>query len=296
MRTLSIAAAACFAALTMTSAKADEQLLGYVQGSETMPEGGWQFYQIVTARSGKSVGTYEAYDTTTEIEYGVSDRFNVSGAIKTLSINTKDIVIDGYLPGPEKFTLKPSGVEGELKYSFLQPAVDPVGLSMTFGVDYAWIDPHSGRDKTTLSAELGTQLQKYFLEGQIVTMGNFAMETTYADRKAIADLPEDFDWPTDPEMEIELIAGAGLSYRFARGWYIGAETLYETEFETEVGQERWSIFAGPSLHYANRDWWLTATWFPQIRGGGEMFDGQKDHLHLIEKTKNEYKFKFGLNF
>ena len=112
----------------------------------------------------------------------------------------------------------------------------------------------------------------------------------------IANLPPEFDWPTDPEMEIELKGGLGFSYRFARGWFIGGEALYETEFETEVGQERWSIFAGPSLHYGSKSWWATLTWFPQVTGGGEAFDGQPDNLHLIEKTKQEFRLKVGLNF
>jgi hypothetical protein len=98
-------------------------------------------------------------------------------------------------------------------------------------------------------------------------------------------------------MEIELKLGTGLTYRFAPKWYIGAEALYETEFETEVGQERWSWHAGPSLHYADRAWWATLTWMPQLRGGGETYPGQTDtDLHLIEKTKQELRVKVGYNF
>lgn len=122
------------------------------------------------------------------------------------------------------------------------------------------------------------------------------METTYADRKPIADLPACFDWPTDPEMEIELKSGLGAAYRIAPRWFVGAETIYETEFETEVGQERWSWFAGPSLHYGDQAWWATLTYLDQIKGGGETFDGQPDDLHLFEKTEREIRFKLGYNF
>ena len=39
------------------------------------------------------------------------------------------------------------------------------------------------------------------------------------------------------------------------------------------------------------------TWTPQLRGGGLMYPGQTDtSLHLIEKTKQEIRFKIGLNF
>ena len=128
-------------------------------------------------------------------------------------------------------------------------------------------------------------------------VGNGGLEATYARRKAIDNLPAGFEWSTDPEMEIELKVGTGLTYRFAPGWFFGLETQYETEFETDVGQERWSVFAGPTLHYAGQQWWATLTWFKQLRGGGERYDGQTyDNLHLIEKTKNEVRLKVGYNF
>jgi len=84
--------------------------------------------------------------------------------------------------------------------------------------------------------------------------------------------------------------------------------LYDTEFETAVGRERWSLQAGPTLHYGARQWWATLTWFPQLRGGGfekiepssfngTPYAGQDDpDLHLIEKTKQEVRLKIGYNF
>lgn len=63
-----------------------------------------------------------------------------------------------------------------------------------------------------------------------------------------------------------------------------------------MGQERWSVFAGPTVHYGAKDWWATLTWFHQVRGGGEKIDGQTSGLHLIEKTKNEVRLKVGFNF
>lgn len=277
-------------------AHADENLLGYVGGAELIPQGGWELYQKVTMRDGKGTGDYRAFDYVTELEYGVSDRFNVGAELQALSLDTSGIVIDGYLPG-DRDTTKFSGVEAYGKYNFLRPAADGVGLTLRAALDYKWVDPHSGQKKKTASGELDLLLQKYFLDAQLVWVGNFGLEATYADRASIANLPEGFDWPTDPEMELELKAGTGVSYRFAPNWYIGAEALYETEFETEVGQERWSLFAGPSLHYGSEKWWATLTWLPQIRGGGEQFDEQGDFdLHLIEKTEREVRMKLGFNF
>ena len=276
---------------------ADEHALGYVRGAETLPKGSWDFYQFFTSRDDKGKGTYHSLDTYSELEYGVTDRFNVVAAIEMQSLHTSGLVIDGYLPKDRSFGLKPSGFEVEAKYNFLSPAKDDFGLSILWGLHNMWIDPHSGQDKDTYSFETTLLLQKYFLEGQMVWVGNIGLEATYADRHPIPDLPPGYDWPTDPEMELETKLGTGLSYRFVPNWYVGAEALYEVEYETEIGRERFSLFAGPSLHYGSASWWTTLTWFPQIDGGGEKYVGQTEqNLHLIEKTKSETRLKLGYNF
>lgn len=302
-----------FAPPFVDRAEAGENLFGYVSEAETLPEGGSEIYLWTTHRWDKGRGTYSAYDFQLEYEYGVTSRFTASLALLGQSIDTNGLVIDAYLPGAESYGLKFSGIEAKAKYNFLAPALDPIGLSATFELRHSILDPHSGLDKDTTSAATGLQLQKYFLDGQLVAIGNFGLEATYADRaplssatQASADLamkqltgdPDaTFEWPTDPEMEIELTAGAGVSYRFAPNWSIGAETQYQTEFETEVGQERYSLFVGPSLHFGSKKWWATLTFFRQLKGGREQYINQQDtNLHLIEKTKNELRLKVGYNF
>ncbi|MDP1630544.1 MAG: hypothetical protein Q8L66_03905 [Caulobacter sp.] len=285
------------ASAVAVSAHADENLFGYVQGSETLPKGALEAYGWATVRSDKGAGKYRATDYELELEYGVSDRFTASGALLLMSLDTSGLVIDGYLPGARDFAVKPTGLEVKGKYNFLSPAKDDIGLSVQASGEYLWIDPHSGQDKDTLSASVNVIVQKYFLEGQMIWAGNAGMEATYADRGEIANLPIGFDWPTDPEMEIELKAATALTYRFAPNWFVGGEALYETEFETEVGQERWSVFAGPTVHYGGPRWWATLSWMKQLRGGGERYAGQTDNdLHLIEKTKQEVRLKIGYNF
>jgi len=65
-------------------------------------------------------------------------------------------------------------------------------------------------------------------------------------------------------MEIEFTASAGLTYRFAPNWFIGAEVFYQTEHETVVGQERWSLQAGPTIHYGGKSWWAALSWMPVL--------------------------------
>lgn len=293
-------------------AHADENLLGYVSGAETLPQGASEAYLFMTRRWDKGQGDYTANDISVEYEYGLTHRLTASLELKGQSIDTQGLVIDGYLPGAHQYGLRPSGIEGKLKYNFLSAAKDPVGLSGTFALVQLWRDPHSGLDKDTTKAEFGLQLQKLALDDQLTLVANTGFEATYAKRapldaatQASADAAmvalsgpgSTFEWPTEPEMEIEFKLGAGASYRFAPNWSAGVEALYETEFETEVGQERWSVFAGPSIHYGSKNWWATLTWFEQLAGGREQYINQADdNLHLIEKTKHELRLKLGYNF
>jgi hypothetical protein len=280
----------------LSSAHADEHLFGYVRGAEPQPEGTWEFYQIVTQRSGKGLGRYTAWDTETEIEYGFSDRFAALLSLQTLSIDTSNLRVDAYIPEDNKYSVRPSGIEIGGKYSYLTPAKDFIGLTSYTSLMYQWKDVHSGLAKDSYSFEYTLSGQKYFLEGELILTANVGMEATYALRADVANLPPDFEWPVVPEMEIETTFATGLSYRFMPNWFAGGETNYQTEYETEVGRERYSWFAGPSVHYGSAKWWGTLTYFKQLRGG-EGFEEQDDQtLHLVEKTKNEIRLKVGLNF
>jgi opacity protein-like surface antigen len=300
-------------ALAPSVAQADENLLGYVGGAETLPQGASEAYLFVTRRWDKGRGDYTAYDYSLEYERGLTHRLTGGIELKGQSIDASGLVIDGYMPGSEQYGIKASGIEGKLKYNFLSPAKDDLGLSATFALQQSWLDPHSGKDKDTTKFELGLQLQKLLLDDQLSLMLNTGLEGTYAKRDPLdaatqaaanaemqaltGDPAATFEWPTEPEMEIEFKLGGGLSYRFAPNWYVGAETLYETEFETEVGQERWSWFAGPSIHYGGKKWWATLTYFNQLAGGKEQYIAQANtDLHLIEKTEHELRFKLGYNF
>lgn len=276
---------------------ADENLLGYVKGAETLPKGSWEVYQFLTSRDNKGAGSYHALDSKTEVEYGVTDSLTTSASLQMLQVDVSGITVDGYVPKDNNLSLRPSGLEAGLKYNFLSPAKDDFGLSTYFSFQHNWLDRHSGQNKDSYTMELLFITQKYFLEGELIWSSNLGFESTYAHRKDIADLPLGFDWPIEPEVEIGFQADTGLVYRFMPKWFVGGEVLFESEYETEVGTERWTVFTGPSVHYGTEKWWTTLTWIQQVSGGGELFDEQDDrNLHLIEKTKTEARLKVGFNF
>jgi hypothetical protein len=289
--------AATIIAGSSLGAQAGESLLNYVTGTDTQPEGSWEFIQWVTQRSDKGAGSYTARDYRTEVEYGFSDRFSAALYINGQSIDTSGLRVDAYIPQDVSYGYKYSGISAAFKYNILSPYKDGLGLSLYFEPSLGTRDPHSGLNKKTVSFETKLLLQKNFLDDTLNWMTNIGLEATYAKRDPVSNLPPGYDWPVVPEMEIEPSFATGVSYRFAPRWYVGAEAQYQIEYETEVGVERWSWFAGPTIHYGTKDWWATLTWFKQIKGGGEAFPEQDDpELHLVEKTKNEIRLKVGIDF
>jgi len=213
-----------------------------------------------------------------------------------LGINSSGLMIDAYIPGDKKYPWRPDGVEAAVKYNYLTPALDDFGLAQYTSLSYFWYDVNSGYRKNVYAFETFLLAQKYFLDGQLVWAGNLGIEADSATRQPIQGLPEDFEWPLTPEMEIAITISTGLTYRIFSNWFVGAEIFYQTEHETVVGQERWSLQAGPTIHYAAKDWWATLTWMPQLVGGGTPFPGQTYNQQLIEKTSQEIRFKIGINF
>jgi len=291
----SAVALSCGLALSQ-SAYSDEGLFGYVKGAEPLPKGALDFEQWFTWRGGKDLGSYNALDTKTELEYGITDRFAASIAMWGLGINSSGLMIDAYIPGDKKYPWRPDGVEAAVKYNYLTPALDDFGLAQYTSLSYFWYDVNSGYRKNVYAFETFLLAQKYFLDGQLVWAGNLGIEADSATRQPIQGLPEDFEWPLTPEMEIAITISTGLTYRIFSNWFVGAEIFYQTEHETVVGQERWSLQAGPTIHYAAKDWWATLTWMPQLVGGGTPFPGETYNQQLIEKTSQEIRFKIGINF
>lgn len=312
-----------------------------VTSAETRPEGSGKLQQSFDRRADKGRGEYTAWNMSTSVEYGLAHNFTLGGAIRTQSIETSGLVVPGYLPGDESYTLKFAGLDISGKHKFLNTAEDVIGLAAYWKGSYDALDKHSGKEKTVYALETGVAVQKYFMEGQLTWRANAAVKAVHATRAEVAtafdgddqawadvnvggaarrlyfpggeparcnedggddgffstdpDTRECFEWPNFAEMEIELKFATGISYRFMNNWYLSLEALYEQEHETEVNRERFSLFAGPGLHFEGQRWSASVGWLKQINGGGEKID-PTDDLHFIEKTDNELRLKVAYNF
>src|SRR5438132_6955079 len=134
-------------ALSMTlfafATRADENYFGYSYGSETLPKGKWELYSWTTGRFGKGVGSYAAFDLKQEVEYGVTDRFQIA-----LEWNENYTNFSGGAGQESQDSNTPfhrnrfsyAGNSVELKYAFSSPYKDPVGIALFVEPEYALAD------------------------------------------------------------------------------------------------------------------------------------------------------------
>jgi hypothetical protein len=60
----------------------------------------------------------------------------------------------------------------------------------------------------------------------------------------------------------------------------------------------WSV--GPTVHYASKSWWVTATWLPQIKASrcftADQCAETLNRRNLDDLERNEIRLRFGVSF
>lgn len=279
-------------ALTVTHA--DENLLGYTTGAETLPQGTSEAYFYLTHHNGKRYGSYNAQYIRGEYEYGISDR--LTGAVYVNGYRHDYDCGEGCageendreFPGKkDKFQL--SGVSVELKKMLLSPYEDDLGVSLYGELTYDSVDSISGEKGRGWELETKVIFQKPYMDGQLQWINNLELEAE--------------SWKAKGESETEYAVAprwrTGAVYRFAPNWYIGAEGWIDMEILNPTDGhwefDHWDAFLGPSIHYGGEKYWATLTAVKQIAGSNEAKDNVVGR-HLADHEKNEVRLKLGYNF
>jgi hypothetical protein len=277
--TLASLATACFL-LPPTLAEADEHFFGWVRGAETLPMGHFDAYQFVTMRAGKREGTYNGWDFDTEVEYGITDKFQIGISVEQHYFHIKGVEeldnMDEYRFG---------GVELSAKYRVLSPFKDKVGLALRLEAGYLSQDDVAGLDQEEIYFDPEIILHKNYFDDTLIFNFNAGVQFAWGKKPA-----EEYDY------ELAYHGGLGVSYRFAPGWFFGLEGHIRSEFpEFDIhNHEHTVVFAGPSLHYGAEKWWATASYGYQVWGKG--IDEPKDNKTFAEEARNEFRIKVGFNF
>lgn len=286
-------------------APADESPFGYVYTTDLLPRGKWELEQWATANLDKSQGSYKRFDFREEVEYGVTDNFQLALYGNWYNVNAKRDGVDGATSGPRV----PENVDPTRGYSstqfesaslemiwrVLSPYKDPIGLAF-------YIEPSIGPKVVELEGKV--IVQKNFLEDQLIWAANLTIEPEWEQSTGDPALP-----PSDPgsrkqwEKATALEFTTGLSYRFAAGWFAGLEFRNHNEF-AGVGlghPEHSAFFLGPNIHYSAERFWVTLAVLPQLPVGQAYNDDQRavlvgGRLFGDEHEKLEIRLRAGWVF
>ncbi len=285
--------------------RADEAIFAWTYTTDLLPKGRWEFEQWMTARWDKEHGDYNAFDFREEIEYGLTDNFQVS-----LYLNHHYIYANNDFPAenPARPGRRLPGVYGtggedvhaghdpaipfdsyhfesisfEGIYRILSPYKSPIGLAVYF-------EPAVGDQEIEL--EWKALLQKNFFEDRLVWALNLNYELGYEKNdQGSYDRDGMFEWFT------------GLSYRVARNWSGGLEFWNHHEFADATIHEHSAYFLGPTLHYGGERWWATIGFLHQLPVGqafsqeNKEFAAHDGYIFGDEHEKYYVRLKVGFNF
>lgn len=276
-------------------AVAGDSPFGYVYTTDTHGKGQWEVEQWMTNRRSQSQGSYSAWLSRTEVEYGVTNDLQTSLYLNADRVSADSNRADG-TTGPGAFipdSVDPNSrykktffesVSNEWIYRILSPYKDPIGLAV-------YIEPSYGAKKRELEGKI--ILQKNFLDDRLVWAANFTLEYEKTNFHG--------EWEKETEVEFT----TGLAYRFANHWNAGLEYRRRTAYEDFGVKTDKRVFTnnyfGPSLHYADKNWWVTATYLVQLGNAkGYNDDARSDiiagRFYGEDAERRELRLRFGFNF
>lgn len=284
-RAKQLAGAFALASTLLTSgAQAGEGSFGWIYTLDLQPKGTWEFEQKLQLNRGQAGGRFDLWQARTELEYGVSENFQIAGYLNTSRVEVANNYPDGSTGG----WLVPAsagndaysqsrfdGVSLEGIWRLSNPVIDPVGVGL-------YLEGTTGKVKDEIEGRL--ILQSNFLDDRLVLAANLhmAMEKVKFDPAEIGR-----------ESMIDLLVG--LSYRVANNWTVGVEHRFHNDFDGYRfnKQTQRANFFGPNVHYATKNWWVTAAWRHQIGGacwapgdaecsGGKVWDSHSREEYIVK--------------
>lgn len=280
--------------VTIPASNAGEYPFGYIYTTDTQPKGRFEIEQWVTTQRQQSQGSYQNFMYRTELEYGVTDNFQTSIYANYGSVNALNNNPDGTTGGP----FVPDGVPAGTRYQstfydstslefiwrLMSPYKNAFGLAL-------YLEPSYGPNRKELEGKV--IVDKNFLDDQLVWAANFVAAQ------------EKEKYPGEWEKEAEIQFLTGLSYRFAPKWSAALEYRFVRGYFgntfSATNKEYSAQFLGPTIHFADKRWWATFTWLPQLRAAKAFTTDASENLiggqYFKESFgKNEFRVRVGFSF
>jgi len=219
----------CAATLLFTAtAPASERRFTYVYEATTQPKGAFEFENWVTWKEGDSGSVF---DFRHELEYGVTDRFQLA------------LYLADWRVEDDRAVYRNSALE--MVYNLTNPTTDLLG--------------------SALYGEIQLGDRKFELEGKVILQKNIGRWVLAYNATIEAEWEGETSWHFDERKGV-FEQTAGASYQFSPRFLVGAEILHEIEFEdwSETGDH--VVYAGPNASWRTKGFWVTVTPLFQLTG------------------------------
>ncbi|MFT6333027.1 MAG: hypothetical protein ACJAW3_001377 [Lentimonas sp.] len=300
--------------LFAAGSQAEENLWVYTKGTDTRPQGSFEFKLSDTIRIGKGSGDYVFHDIRPEIEYGITNNLTIGAEIMIFDHNFS--LNDDIQPmketqdsnGGSVDQTKYGGYEISLKYNVLSPYKDFMGLSFGLGFEDRDVYRLDGASIDQKSYVGTIFTQKNWLDNKLTLAVNLKAELER--RKSGGDFVL--------EEEIALDLSAGISYRFIPRHFIGLEVRTQSDYlnPSEGGEKdaahsssNWDLtdfsignrhqyawYVGPTYHYAQQNWWVTGGILFQVAGGGSKNAFLENNKNYDEHEDVHVGLSYGYEF
>ena len=220
----------CFTLLPQ-AAVGDQRAFTYTYEATTLPKGALELENWVTWKTDKgSDASFDRYDFRHELEYGVTDNFQVALYLSDWR----------YEKSKEDETTEWRNVAVEAIYNISDPTADLLGSGL-YG-----------------EVKLGDEL--FSLESKLLLQKNI-------DRVILAynaSIEAEWEGPDYEEDKGEFQQTVGVSYQFVPKFSGGFEFLHEVEFEDWETTGDNLLYLGPVASYRGQDWFATLTTLVQL--------------------------------
>lgn len=231
-----------------------ESAFGFTEGAQITEKGEIEVGTALEGRFGKRRGTYRAFSSETEIEYGITDRIAAGFAAFTAGHRIRNVPL---LDNRSSFGF--DGLSAETKIMLLDRGIDaPIGLSVVGEVEWHRFDETEGGPGRYLGLGGTAIVDAALIPNMLYIAGNFGFEVERGKERGE---------PT--EKESSLFASAAMSYRVGRALFGGEarlENAYEGFFADRTGT---ALFLGPTAFWkVSSKVSVSAAWSTQVWGDG----------------------------
>lgn len=258
---------------------------------ETEPAGEVEVEQWSTWLGGKSRESFNALEGRTEVEYGVTDDFQIAGYVSYDW--ARDRPHGAATPDEAQNGLDFRSFSAEAIYRLVDPDTHPFGLAL-------YVEPAIGPGYREIEAKL--LVQKNFLDDRLVLAGNAVLENEWnlmpPDPSAtLGSLDATRHWAR--ETELNLLAGA--AYRFAPAWSGGVEFAAQREIDGLLFWQRssaaaTSYFVGPTLHFNHEAYWLTIGAQAQLPWAANLSGEPGETVRGFAHEEERYRIRLRIGF